>query len=192
MEDKRGIKQERSPFAEGNPMPNDAKTPPWAPSESPSPPISPSEVASRSPVLEQCGPSWKAPVIDLSSSSDEEDFIADTSRDFEFAQWLYGELNRGFLGLSDDSKIIILSDSNEEKEEVHEEKSFGPKDAAAFAVVNPTSTTSASDAGAPVEKSSTPAASPTDADEDPWATQNDSSDGLSSGLKMGKDSDGGD
>jgi hypothetical protein len=32
------------------------------------------------------GPSEKAPVIDLSSSLDEEDLIAATSRDFEFAQ----------------------------------------------------------------------------------------------------------
>jgi hypothetical protein len=192
MEDKRCIKRERSPFAEENSTPNDAKTPPWAPYESPSPPVSLSEVASRSPVFAQGGPSGKAPVIDLSSSSDEEDFIADTSRDFEFAQRLYGELNRGFLGLSDDSKVIILGDSNEEKEEVREEKSSNPKDAAAFAVVNPTLTTSAGDAGAPVEKSSTPAASPADAYEDPWAAPNDSSDGLSSGTKMGKDNDSGD
>jgi hypothetical protein len=54
-------------------------------------------------------------VIDLSSSSDEEDLIADTSHDFEFTQRLNGELNRAVLGPSDDGKIIILSDSNEEE-----------------------------------------------------------------------------
>jgi hypothetical protein len=47
-------------------------------------------------VFEQGDPSRKAPVIDLSSSSDEEDFFTDISHDFEFAQRLYGELNRGF------------------------------------------------------------------------------------------------
>jgi hypothetical protein len=40
------------------------------------------------------GPSGKALVIDLSSSSNGEDLIAATSRDFEFAQRLFGELNR--------------------------------------------------------------------------------------------------
>jgi hypothetical protein len=54
-------------------------------------------------------------VIDLSSSSDEEDFIADTSQDFEFTQRLYGEFNRDLLGPPGDSKVIILSDSNEKK-----------------------------------------------------------------------------
>jgi hypothetical protein len=48
-------------------------------------------------------------------SSDEEDLIPDTSHNFEFAQRLYGELNRALLGPPDDDKIIILSDSNEEK-----------------------------------------------------------------------------
>jgi hypothetical protein len=36
-------------------------------------------------VLEQGGPSEMALVIDLSLSSDVEDFIANTSHDFEFA-----------------------------------------------------------------------------------------------------------
>jgi hypothetical protein len=99
MEDKRGIKRERSPSAERSPTPSYAKTPPPTPSGSPSPPGSASEVSSchpRSPVFEQGDPSRKAPVIDLSSSSDEEDFFTDISHDFEFAQRLYGELNRGF------------------------------------------------------------------------------------------------
>jgi hypothetical protein len=37
-------------------------------------------------------------MIDLSSSSDEVDLIAATSRDFEFTQMLFGELNRAVLG----------------------------------------------------------------------------------------------
>jgi hypothetical protein len=72
-------------------------------------------------VFEQGGSSRKAPVVDLSSSSDEEGLIADTSLDEEFARSLFGDLNRDFLGLPDDGKIIIISDSDEE-EEVHEEK----------------------------------------------------------------------
>jgi hypothetical protein len=68
-------------------------------------------------VFEQGGPSGKAPVVDLSSSSDEEEPIHDTSCDFEFAQRLFGELNRAFLGPLDDSKIIIFSDFDEKKSE---------------------------------------------------------------------------
>jgi hypothetical protein len=71
---------------------NEAKTPPPAPYGTPSPLGSPTKVSScrpRSPVLEQGGPSRKAPVIDMSSSLDEEDFIVDTSHDFEFIQWVY-------------------------------------------------------------------------------------------------------
>jgi hypothetical protein len=76
-------------------------------------------------------------MTDLSSSSDEEDFIADTSYDFEFAQRLYGELNRAVLGPPGDNRIIILSDSDEE--EMREEKTTGIEDAAASAAVNPVS-----------------------------------------------------
>jgi hypothetical protein len=131
-------------------------------------------------------------VIDLSLSLDEEDSFNDISHDFEFAQWLYGELNRDPLVPSGDDKIIILSDSDEEKEEAHEEKSAGAKDAVVSAAVNPVSTTSADDAGTLAEKSSTLATSPADADEDPRAVPNDSSDGLALGPKMGEDSGGGD
>jgi hypothetical protein len=194
MEDKRGIKRECSPSAEGSPTPSDTKTPPPVSSRSPSPLGSPSEVAShhpRTPVFEQGGPSKKALVIDLSSSLDEEYFIADTSRDFEFAQRLYGKLNRAFLGPPGDGKIIILSDSDEENEEVHEVKSTSPKDAAASAAVNLASTAFAGNAGALADKTSTPAASPTDANEDLGAAPNDISDGLAPGPKMGKDSNGG-
>jgi hypothetical protein len=193
MEDKRGIKRERSPFAEGSPAASDAKTPPPAPSGTPSSLGSLSEVSSRrprSPVFEQGGPSRKPPVIDLSSSSDEEDSFIDTSRDFEFAQRLYGELNCDLLWPPGDGKVIILSDSDEEKEEARE-KSTGAKDVVASAAVNPVSTTSTDDSGTLAEKSSTPAASPADADEDPGAVPNDSSDGLASGLEMGEGSGGG-
>jgi hypothetical protein len=67
------------------------------------------------------GSSGKALVVDLSSSSDEGDLNADVSRDEEFTRKLFSDLNRDFLGSSDDGKIIILNNSNEEGE-VHEEK----------------------------------------------------------------------
>jgi hypothetical protein len=124
-------------------------------------------------------------VIDLFSSSDEEDFVADTSRDFEFAQRLYAELNRDLLGTPDDGKVIILSDPNEDKVEVHEEKFVGAKDAAASAAVNLVSTASTDDTG-------TPAASLADANDDPRMVRNDSSDGLAPGPKMKEGSGGGD
>jgi hypothetical protein len=118
MEDKRGIKRERSPSTEGSPAASDAKTPPPAPSGTPSSLGSLSEVSSRRPrsaVFEQGGPSRKPPVIDLSSSSDEEDSFIDTSCDFEFVQRLYGELNCDLLGPPGDGKVIILNDFDEEK-----------------------------------------------------------------------------
>jgi hypothetical protein len=55
-------------------------------------------------------------VIDLSLSSDEENFIADTSRDAEFAKKLFGDLNRDILGLPGDGNVIIFDNFNEEKE----------------------------------------------------------------------------
>jgi hypothetical protein len=144
MEDKRGIKRERSLFAEGSPSPSDAKTPSSAPSESPPPPRSPYEITSRhpcSPVFEQ-GAFGKAPVIDLSSSSDEEDLIAATSRDFEFTQRLFGELNHAVLGPPGEDMVIILDDSDEEKE-AQEEKIAGTDPATTSVAVNPASTASA-------------------------------------------------
>jgi hypothetical protein len=114
-------------------------------------------------------------VIDLSSSSDEEDFLADVTREFEFAQKVFGELNRDVLGPFGDGKVIILNDS-EEEEEVREE-----------ATANTDAAPSAS-----VGWPSTPDASPADVDEDLEAVPNDSSDGLALGPKMGKGSDGGD
>jgi hypothetical protein len=85
---------------------SNAKTPPSALSGTPSPPGSPSEVSShrpRSSVFEQGG-SGKAPVVDLSSPSDEEEPIHDISRDFEFTQHLFSELNLDFLGPPGDGK----------------------------------------------------------------------------------------
>jgi hypothetical protein len=195
MEGKKVIKRECSPSAEGSSVANDAKTAPPTPSGTPSPPGSPTEVSSRHPrssVLEQGGPSGNAPVIDLSSSSDEKDSIADTFRDFEIAKRLYGELNSDLLGSSGDGNVIILSDSDEEKEEAHEEKSVGTEDEVASAAINPVSTTSADDTGTTVEKSSTPATSPVDVDDDPRVKPNDNSDGLAPGSKMEEGSDGGD
>jgi hypothetical protein len=55
-------------------------------------------------------------MIDLSSSSDEENVIVDTSCDAELAKKLFGDLNRDILGPPRDSKIIILDDSDDETE----------------------------------------------------------------------------
>jgi hypothetical protein len=86
-------------------------------------------------------------VIDLSSSSDEEDLITITSCDFEFAQKLFGELNRAILGPPGDGKIIVLSDSDKE---VREEKTSDTKTMVASTAVNPASIASASIDDAPV------------------------------------------
>jgi hypothetical protein len=91
--------------------------------------------------------------VDLYSPSDEEEPIHDTARDFEFTQRLFGELNRDLLGPPGDGKVIMLSDSDEEKEDAHEEKSTGAEDAATSAAINPVSTASADDIGTPAEKS---------------------------------------
>jgi hypothetical protein len=111
-------------------------------------------------------------VIDLSSSLDDEDLIAATSHDFEFAQRLFGELNRAILEPPGDDKIIILSDFGEE--EVHEEKTTGTENVAASAAVNPTST-----------------ASP-DAYDAPTGAKNDNSDDQGSDQEAGGDNDSGD
>jgi hypothetical protein len=97
-------------------------------------------------------------MVDLSSSSDEEGLIPDTSRDEEFAIRLFGDLNYDILGSLDDGKIIVLSDFDEE-EEAHEETIT---DVAPSAVV----------------KSPVPTTDVTDADEDPKGMQDDNSDGL--------------
>jgi hypothetical protein len=78
-------------------------------------------------VWEQGGSFRKAPVVDLSLSSDEGDLIADVSWDEEFARRLFGELNHDLLGLLGDGKIIILSDSDEKKRRCTGRRSPTPK-----------------------------------------------------------------
>jgi hypothetical protein len=101
-------------------------------------------------MFEQGGPSRKAPVVDLSSPSDEGDLIYDVLRDEEFARRLFGDLNRDVLGPPDDGNIIILSDFNKEGEEVREEKTTDTEDVATSAVVNLASTASADANDAPM------------------------------------------
>jgi hypothetical protein len=123
MEDKRGVKRERSPSAEGSPLRDDAKTPPPAPSGSPPPPGSPSEVSSHcrySPVFEQGSASGTTPVSGPSS------LVVDTSHDEEFTRKLFGNLNRDILGPPDDGKIIIIDDSDDD-DEAQEEGTAGIK-----------------------------------------------------------------
>jgi hypothetical protein len=121
MEDKKGVKCERSPSAEGNPLPDDAKTPPPAPSRSPPPPGPLSEVLSRchcSLVFEQGSASGMTPVSGPSS------LVVDTSRDEEFARKLFGDCNRDILGPPGDNKIIIIDDSDDD-DEAQEEGTAG-------------------------------------------------------------------
>jgi hypothetical protein len=81
-------------------------------------------------------------VIDLSLSSDEKNFIADTSRDAKFTRKLSGDLNRGILRPPGDGKVIILDDSDKEKE-APDEKMVDPELTATSATVNPTPNASA-------------------------------------------------
>jgi hypothetical protein len=113
-EDKRGIKCECSPSAEGSPLSDDAKTPPPSPSGSPPPPESPSEVLSCrrcSLVFKQGSASGTTPVSGPSS------LIVDTSRDEEFVRKLFDDLNCDILGPPGDDRIIIIDDSDEAQEE---------------------------------------------------------------------------
>jgi hypothetical protein len=112
------------------------------------------------------------PVIELSSSLDEEHFFTDTARDVEFTIQLFGDLNRELLEPPGDDKVIILSNSDEE-EEAHEETSADAEAAPSTAM-----------------KSSTPASST--ANEDPGKMQDDNSDDLAPGPDTGKSSDDGD
>jgi hypothetical protein len=162
MEDKRGTKCPCSPSTEGSPSPSDVETPPSAPSGFPPPPGSPSKISlcrPRSPVFEQGGPSKNIPVIDLSSSSNEEDFFTDISQDAELASQLFGNL----LRLPDKGKVIVLSDFDEE-EEVRED-----------------TTTDANFTPSTTVKSLTPATSAVDVDEDLGKMQDDNSDDLAPG-----------
>jgi hypothetical protein len=113
MEDKRGVKRERSPSTEGSPLPDDAKTPPPAPSRSPPPLGSLLEVLSRrhcSPVFEQGSAAGTTPVSGSSL------LVVDTSLNEEFARKLFGDLNHDILGPPGDGKIIIIDDSDDDDE----------------------------------------------------------------------------
>jgi hypothetical protein len=71
-------------------------------------------------VFEQGGPSRNIPVVELSSSSDEEGFFAVTARDAEFAKLLFNDLNHDLLGPPGNGKVIVISDSDDEEEEREE------------------------------------------------------------------------
>jgi hypothetical protein len=123
MEDKKNLKRPRSPSDEGSSSPSKASTPPPSRSGCPPPTQSPPVTSSRRlclPPSEQGGPSEPVPVVDLALSPSEEDSVADTSWDKEFARKLFGDLNRDILGPPGDGKIIVISDSDDE-DETHED-----------------------------------------------------------------------
>jgi hypothetical protein len=95
-------------------------------------------------VREHGGPSKENQVVDL-SSDEEEDALPDTSRDEEFTQRFFGDLNRRLLGPPDDSNVIILSDSIEEVE-VREEITADTEAAPPFDVNSPAPSVSATGA----------------------------------------------
>jgi hypothetical protein len=97
--------------------------------------------------------------VDLALSSGEEDSFADTSRDEELARRLFGDLNRGIFGPPGDSKIIVISDSDDE-DDTHE-------DAAVNAEAAPPSAANSADS---------PTFAP-DADETPNGVSDDNADG---------------
>jgi hypothetical protein len=72
-------------------------------------------------VFEQGNTSKTTPMIDLSSSLDEENFIVDTLHDAELIKKLFGDLDRDILMPPGDDKIIVLDDSDDETE-AQEEK----------------------------------------------------------------------
>jgi hypothetical protein len=82
--------------------------------------------------------------VDLALSPSEEDSIADTSRDEEFARKLFGDLNRDILGPPGDGKIIVISDSDDE-DEMHEDAAVNAEAAPPSAANSADSPTSASD-----------------------------------------------
>jgi hypothetical protein len=82
--------------------------------------------------------------VDLALSPSEEDSVADTSRDEEFARKLFGNLNRDILGPPGDSKIIVISDSNDE-DETHEVAAVNAEAAPPSTANSADSPTSASD-----------------------------------------------
>jgi hypothetical protein len=114
-------------------------------------------------------------VVDLSSSSDEEDVIPDTSRDEQFTKRFFGDLNREVLGSPNSDKVIILSDSDDEEKEVCEEDVIDTKAMPSSAV-----------------KSPTPIASAADVDDADKGTPNTSNDGCSPNRAIGDSSTDGD
>jgi hypothetical protein len=148
MEDKKNLKCPRSPSDEGSSSPSKASTPPPSRSGSPLLTQSPPATSSRRLCLHLCeqgGPSEPVPVVDLVSSSGEEDSVADTSRDEELARKLFGDLNRDILGPLDDGQIIVLSDSDDE-DETHEDAAVNAEAAPPSAANSVDSPTSAPDA----------------------------------------------
>jgi hypothetical protein len=123
-------------------------------------------------MFEQSGPSRNIPVIELSSSSDEEVFFADIARDAEFAKRLFGDLYRDLLGPPGVGKVIVLSDSDEEKQA--REETVADAEAAPSTAV----------------KSLTPASSAADSDEDLGKMHDGNSDDLALGLDASKSSGG--
>jgi hypothetical protein len=122
MEDKKGVKCEHSPSAEGSLLADDAKTPPPVPSGSTPPPGSPSDVSSHrrcSSVFEQGSASGVTPVSGPSL------LVVDTSRDEEFARKLFGNLNHDIIGPAGDGKIIIIDDR------------YRPHDSSCFTTIAP-------------------------------------------------------
>jgi hypothetical protein len=141
MEEKRGIKRSCSSRSGSSSSSSNASMPPLSPSESLL------DVSSRrppSPVCEHGGPSEEIPVVEL-SSDEEENALPNTSRDEEFIQRLFGDLNHGLLGPLSDGNVIILSDSNEE-EEVHEEVTVEVEAAPPSDVNSPATSVSITDA----------------------------------------------
>jgi hypothetical protein len=148
MEVKKNLKRPRSPSNEGSSPPSKASTLPPSRSGSPPPIQSPSETSSRrlcSPPCEQGGPSEPVPIVDLASSSGEEDFFADTSWDEELARKPFGDLNRDILRPPSDGKIIVLSDSDDE-DEAHEDAAVNAEAVAPSAVNSADTSTSAPNA----------------------------------------------
>jgi hypothetical protein len=82
--------------------------------------------------------------VDLALSSAEEESIADTSRDEEFARKLFSDLNRDILRPPGDGKIIVISDFDDE-DETHEDAAINAEAAPPSATNSTDSPTSASD-----------------------------------------------
>jgi hypothetical protein len=147
MEDKKNLKRPRSPSDEGSTSPSKASTPPPSRSVCPPPTQSPPATSLRRlclPPSEQGGPSEPVLVVDLALSPSEEDSVADTSRDEEFARKLFSDLNRDILGPPGNGKIIVIIDSDDE-DETHEDAAVNAEAAPPSATNSADSPTSASD-----------------------------------------------